>query len=44
MSSQLLGATVGMAVSGTVFSMTNDFQAVFAANAALTFVVLAIAW
>jgi len=44
MSSQLLGATVGMAVSSTVFSMTNDFQVVFAANAALTFIVLAIAW
>ncbi len=44
MSSQLLGATVGMAVSSTIFSMTGSFQAVFLANAALTFPVLAIAW
>ena len=44
MSSQLLGATVGMAVSSTIFSMTEDFQAVFLASAALTLLVLAIAW
>ncbi len=44
MSSQLLGATVGMAVSSTIFSMTNDFQVVFLASAALTLIVLVIAW
>jgi EmrB/QacA subfamily drug resistance transporter len=44
MSSQLLGATVGMTVCSTIFSMTNDFQIVFLANAALTFAMLVIAW
>jgi MFS family permease len=44
MSSQLLGATVGMAVSSTIFSMTGSYQIVFLASAALTLVVLAIAW
>ena len=36
MSAQLLGATVGMAVCSTVFSMTNDFQIVFLATALVT--------
>jgi MFS family permease len=44
MSAQLLGATVGMAVCSTLFSMTNDFQVVFLVNAAFTLIVLAIAW
>jgi MFS family permease len=44
MSSQLLGATVGMAVSSTIFSMTGSFQAVFVTGAALTLVVLVIGW
>lgn len=44
MSSQLLGATIGMAVSSTVFSMTGSFQAVFAANAAVALVALVVGW
>ncbi len=44
MSSQLLGATIGMAVCSTIFSMTADFQIVFLANAAFSFAVLAISW
>lgn len=44
MSSQLLGATIGMAVSSTVFVMTDDFQAVIYANALLTLIVLAVGW
>jgi EmrB/QacA subfamily drug resistance transporter len=44
MSSQLLGATVGMAVCSTLFSMTGDYQVIFLANAAFTLVVMAIAW
>jgi MFS family permease len=43
MSAQLLGATVGMAVCGTLFSMTNDFQVVFVANAVFTLLVFVIA-
>jgi len=33
MSSQLIGATVGMAVCSTIFSMTDSFEAVFLATA-----------
>lgn len=36
MSSQLVGATVGMAVCSTIFSMTGDFRAVFLATALFT--------
>jgi len=36
MSSQLVGATVGMAVCSTIFSMTGDFWAVFLATALVT--------
>ena len=43
MSAQLLGATVGMAVCSTLFSMTNDFQVVFVANAVFTLLVFVIA-
>ena len=32
MSMQLIGATVGMAVCSTIFSMTHDYQIVFLAN------------
>ena len=42
MSAQLLGGTIGMAVCSTLFSMTNDFQVVFLANALLTLVVFVI--
>lgn len=44
MSSQLLGATIGMAIGSTIFSTTNDFQYVFLSNAALVAVVLVVAW
>lgn len=44
MSSQLLGAAVGMAVCSTLFSMTGDFRVVFFANAGFSFIVLVIAW
>ena len=44
MSSQLLGATIGMAVLSTVFSMTEDYRAVFFANALLTLLVLIVGW
>ena len=44
MSAQLLGGTVGMAVSSTVYTMTNDYQAVFISNAIFTALVLAVAW
>jgi MFS family permease len=43
MSAQLLGATVGMAVCSALFSMTNDFQIVFVANAVFTLLVFVIA-
>jgi EmrB/QacA subfamily drug resistance transporter len=46
MSSQLVGAAVGMAVCSTLFSTTNDFRVVFLATAlfsALVFVIGAIA-
>ena len=43
MSSQLVGATVGMAVCSTIFSTTGDFQAVFLATALFTALVLAVA-
>jgi EmrB/QacA subfamily drug resistance transporter len=36
MSAQLIGATVGMAVCSTIFSMTGDFRAVFLATALVT--------
>jgi len=42
MSSQLVGATVGMAVCSTIFSMTGDFRAVFLATALFTGAVLAV--
>jgi predicted MFS family arabinose efflux permease len=44
MSSQLIGATIGMAVCSTLFSMTGDFQVVFLANAAITLLVMITAW
>jgi len=44
MSSQLLGATIGMAIGSTIFSTTNDFQYVFLSNAAFVTVVLVVAW
>jgi EmrB/QacA subfamily drug resistance transporter len=44
MSSQLLGATVGMAVSSSLFTTTGSFQVVFFANAAFTLIVLVTAW
>jgi EmrB/QacA subfamily drug resistance transporter len=42
MSAQLVGATVGMAVCSTLFSMTGSFQVVFLATAVFTGLVLAI--
>jgi MFS family permease len=42
MSSQLIGATVGMPVCSTLFSMTDDFQVVFAATALFTGFVFAV--
>ena len=44
MTSQLLGAAVGMAVCSTIFSTTNEFQVVFLANAAFVLLVLIVAW
>ena len=44
MSSQLIGATVGMALCSTLYSTTNSFQVVFLVNAAFTLVVLVVAW
>ena len=44
MSSQLLGATIGMAVCSTLFSMTNSFQVVFFGTAVFTLIVLVISW
>jgi EmrB/QacA subfamily drug resistance transporter len=42
MSAQLMGATVGMAVCSTIFSMTDDFQPVFLATALFTGFVLVV--
>lgn len=44
MASQLVGATVGMAVCSTIFSMTGDFRAVFLASTGVTLVVTVIAF
>lgn len=44
MSSQLLGATIGMAVSSTVYSMSQSFHAVFLVTAIVNMIVLAVAW
>jgi len=44
MSSQLIGATIGMAACSTLFSITGDFQIVFLANAAFTLLVMVTAW
>jgi hypothetical protein len=44
MASQLVGATVGMAVCSTIFSMTADFVAVFLQSTAVTMVVLVVAF
>ncbi len=44
MTSQLLGGTIGMAVCGTLFVMTNDFRVVFLATAAWMLAVLLIGW
>jgi len=44
MTSQLLGGTIGMAVCGTLFVMTNDFRVVFLSTSALMLAVLLICW
>ena len=44
MSSQLLGATIGMAVCSTLFSMTSSFEVVFVAAPAFSFAVFAVGW
>jgi len=44
MSSQLLGATIGMAICSTVFSMTSSFQAVFLSTSVVAIIVLVISW
>jgi MFS family permease len=44
MSSQLLGATIGMAVCSTLFSMTNSFHVVLSGATIFTLVVLVISW
>jgi MFS family permease len=44
MTAQFLGGTTGMAVSGTLLIVTQDFQIVFAVPALLSVVVLAVAW
>jgi EmrB/QacA subfamily drug resistance transporter len=44
MASQLVGATVGMAVCSTIFSMTGAYGAVFLASTGITLVVLVIAF
>ncbi len=44
MTMQLLGATVGMAVCSTVFSMTGSYKAVFFGTAAFAAAVLIVSW
>ncbi|MEM8588763.1 MAG: MFS transporter [Pseudomonadota bacterium] len=44
MSSQLLGGTVGIAVSSSLYAMGNDFGIVFLVNGALALVTLAVVW
>jgi len=44
MTSQLVGATVGMAVCSTIYSMTGSFQAVFLATALFTALVFLFGW
>jgi len=44
MTSQLLGGTIGMAVCGTLFVMTNDFRVVILATAGLMLAILLIGW
>ncbi len=44
MSSQLLGATLGMAFCSTLFTSTGSYQTVFLATAAVSLAVLVIAW
>ncbi len=44
MSSQLMGATIGVAVCSTVFSMTSSYVAIVAVNALFAALILLIAW
>lgn len=44
MTAQLLGGTMGMAISSTLFTTTHSYSVIFIANAALVVVVLALAW
>jgi len=41
---QFLGGTMGMALSGTLYAITRDFQVVFLVTAAFTFMVLVVSW
>jgi len=41
---QFLGGTMGMALSGTLYAITRDFQVVFLATGVFTFLVLLISW
>ena len=44
MSAQLLGATIGMAICSTVFSMTGSIQAVYFSTWTVAIIVLVISW
>jgi len=44
LTAQLLGGTVGMAVSGTLLAMTGDYRVIFLTSGGLALAVSAIAW
>ena len=44
MTAQLLGDTIGMAIGGTLFTITDDFRIFFLATAGLSLAVFVIAW
>ena len=44
MASQLMGATIGMAVCSTLFSMTDSYEMVFLGTCVFTLAVLAVSW
>jgi len=44
MTAQLLGGTIGMAVCGMLYTLTDIFEVVFLANAGLVVAVLALSW
>lgn len=44
LTAQLLGGTIGMAVSGTLLAITGDYRVIFLTAGTLSIVVLIIAW